>query len=497
LLSTLRFCAVLALLFLLGSPALAREISVRPGESLRAAVHQARAGDVVKVAAGTYSESVLYLPSGIQLISADGPGKARLDGGGHGDVLALYGRRDVVVDGFELCNAGMNIVKIEGCHNITLRHCKIHDTADGDCVKVTVNCQLITIEECEIYNPGHNEEQYEQNIDFIDTEAGVVRRCLLYHVGGRGAMIGFFKGGSRGCIFEQNVVLDAGGAADSPPAWALGQETDSEYKRGDYECVDSIIRDNLFLNCRSGAIGFYGCKGGYAYGNTLINSGPAVTFNPAGNSISPAIDQVFLFNNAILNPKGDLNHFFQGRQNMEGKLAHDYNRIWNGGKKLPGDLKEAHLLGTAAGALPAAEAGPSEGYAALAARFAGLAPGEGNLLALLPKAAQPPVPVAAAPPPAPAPPVTSIAGGPSPRVLAPPDASPEPEPETLATEGSRDAEAPPTLRPERPAPVRTARKPAPARRPGTKLTALRSQRRVARSTNALRRARRAVRTAHK
>ncbi len=372
------------------SPAAARDLTVWPGQSIREALHRARPGDTVLVRAGTYFESLLYIPSGIRLISADGPGQARIDGGGHLDLLGIYNRKEITIDGFDLYHAGGHLIKIEGSSDITIRNCKIHDTIEGDCVKVTVGSRRITVEECEIYNPGSHGDGHEQNVDFIDTEEAVVRRCLLYHVNGAGHQIGYFKGGSRRCVFDNNVVLNAGGDGGDAAAWTLGQQTDAEYKNGDYECVDSVVRDNVFINCRNGAIGFYGCKGAYAYGNVILNSPVPFGFHRSGNSVSPAVDEVFVHGNAVLNPRGDLKYLFEGRQNLDGHLAQDYNLVWNGGKSITKEFKDEHGVRERPAGLPEGAPEPAEGLGPILARYAGLAPGGADVARLLPPAAMAP-----------------------------------------------------------------------------------------------------------
>src|SRR5262249_15687562 len=155
--------AAALLLAALSARAEAREIRVKPGQNLRGIVAAARAGDTVNVAAGTYV-AALIIPSRVTLVSKDGPGKARIDGGGRGEPSPIYNRHDIVIDGFEIFHSGENIVKIEGSRNITLRRCKIHDAGE-DCVKATIGSQFITVEECEIYNPGRHADdgRYEQN----------------------------------------------------------------------------------------------------------------------------------------------------------------------------------------------------------------------------------------------------------------------------------------------------------------------------------------------
>src|SRR5207249_5149142 len=125
--SHVRLPAILLLAALAaGSRAEAREISVKAGESLYAALLRARAGDTVNVHAGTYKAASLAVPSGIHLVSVEGPGKARLDGQGHAETVQMYNRRNILIDGFEIFHSGENAVKMEGARNITVRRCKIH-----------------------------------------------------------------------------------------------------------------------------------------------------------------------------------------------------------------------------------------------------------------------------------------------------------------------------------------------------------------------------------
>jgi len=406
-------------------------ITVRKGESLRRAVDKARPGDTVQVHSGTYTESLLYLPSGIRLVSFDGPGQAIIDGAGEGDMLTIFNRKNIVIDGFEIRNAGQHIVKVEASSDIVIRNCKIHGSRDGDCVKVTVRSERVTLEGCEIYDPGmKGTNSFEQNVDFIDTREGVVRGCLLYHVDGRGDQIGYFKGGSTGCLFERNVIVNAGGGDNDSPAWTLGQQTDSEYKNGDYECRDAVVRDNVFVNCTNGAMGFYGCRGGYAYNNVLVNSFPPFGFHRSGNTVSPAVDKIYIYGNSILNPDGKLSYFFEGAQNLDGELKHDRNWVWNADKKLPGDFKEENpRTAKPSGALDT-NASPSEGVGRLLERFSRFSGLGVDLLNLLPPAARVPDPPEIARPKTPQPrvraPIRICAVPPSPAIADQRSARPEP-----------------------------------------------------------------------
>src|SRR5262245_44175526 len=110
---SLRFFVPLSLVAALGPGAAASEFTIHSGQRIQVALEKASPVDTIRVSSGTYSEAPLNLPSGITLVSADGPGKARLEGGSASAVLAIYGRRNIVVDGFEIVHSGINIVKIQ------------------------------------------------------------------------------------------------------------------------------------------------------------------------------------------------------------------------------------------------------------------------------------------------------------------------------------------------------------------------------------------------
>ena len=89
-------------------PAIEPEVHEVPREyaTLQAAVDAARSGDTVRVAPGTYTETV-KLKSGIRLLGSGAPWTI-LDGGGQPVKLVDFSRaRDVVVAGFTFQNVGM------------------------------------------------------------------------------------------------------------------------------------------------------------------------------------------------------------------------------------------------------------------------------------------------------------------------------------------------------------------------------------------------------
>ncbi len=99
-----------------------RTIQVRPGGSIQEAVDEAQPGDTIRVAPGTYRESVLVELPNLTLIGQEA--------GGRRPVLAGEGKREngLVVcaaafelEGFELRDYTGNGVLVQGTSNVTLR----------------------------------------------------------------------------------------------------------------------------------------------------------------------------------------------------------------------------------------------------------------------------------------------------------------------------------------------------------------------------------------
>ena len=80
--------------------AAAETIEVTPGQSIEAAIKQARPGDTVAVRAGTYNESIYAHASGVKVISADGVGKAHIVSRGTG--IFLQGGSGTEIRGFRV-----------------------------------------------------------------------------------------------------------------------------------------------------------------------------------------------------------------------------------------------------------------------------------------------------------------------------------------------------------------------------------------------------------
>lgn len=129
--------------------------------SIQAALDASERGDVIKVAAGTYYENITvgdyravyggYDPAFTVRDSETYP--TIIDAGGSGNVVTVSGGENVVIDGFELRNAGSasNGVAINGSE-ASVRNCDIHDCMMGVSVQGGVSDGDVIVEFCEIHD---------------------------------------------------------------------------------------------------------------------------------------------------------------------------------------------------------------------------------------------------------------------------------------------------------------------------------------------------------
>jgi len=96
--------------------------TVRPGESIQAAVDEARPGDTVEVHAGVYSETVLFDVDEVTLRGVpDGDRRPLLDGKGELSDAIIGSGRGLTVEGFDIANFTANGVMLNLSQELTLR----------------------------------------------------------------------------------------------------------------------------------------------------------------------------------------------------------------------------------------------------------------------------------------------------------------------------------------------------------------------------------------
>ena len=159
-----------------------------------------------------------------------------------------------------------------GASNIIIEDCIIHDTG-RDCIKITPNCNHITIRRCEIYNsgvgPANIHAQNAEGIDNVNGDQMLVQDCYIHDIATTGI---YFKGGAQNCIVERNHIENTGHSGI-----LIGFDTSPEYfdlevNPNYYESINGMVRNNVVINTTYTGIGLYASKNSKVYNNTIINT---------------------------------------------------------------------------------------------------------------------------------------------------------------------------------------------------------------------------------
>ena len=103
--------------------------TVKPGQSIQAAVDQARPGDTIEVAPGTYQEQVLVDIDGITLRGLRaGEARAVLDGGNELTDAVIGSGHDFTIEGFGLRNYTSNGITVHGTTGVVFRDLLVENT---------------------------------------------------------------------------------------------------------------------------------------------------------------------------------------------------------------------------------------------------------------------------------------------------------------------------------------------------------------------------------
>ncbi len=317
------------------------------GPDIHAALIALADNDTLMVAKGVHK-----MPSGsgwietkknIAIISKDGPGCAIIEGGGRNsakDILAFNQCKNILVEGIELRNGGSNQIRINGCDSVTIKNCYVHTSfAQGDGIRVTryndsTSSSNITIEACIVRTSGDPKDEYhgmfEEPIVFQYTHTAVVRDCWIFNMGKTGNQLSYCKANSKNiaherCVFGPQSPLAwdpavGGGVSEIASGWSVEQET---------------IRNCLFINCISGAIGI---KGYYIYNNSFINCAGGNNESPPclgvihvkdGGGVAKNSADLFIFNNVFYSDQGKDAHIFCTQGVDAGAVEHGNNLYCN------------------------------------------------------------------------------------------------------------------------------------------------------------------------
>ncbi|MCP4694605.1 MAG: hypothetical protein GY859_41640, partial [Desulfobacterales bacterium] len=325
---------------LLASPCTARDVHVSKtgsdsdsGESdepyltIKHAIDQSVAGDVIRVRAGLYSESWLEIKEGTRLVSEDGVHEARIYSGSKSAIRLV--NDDSGVDGFEIYgdwnqgSAGDGLIRVLGSNNTWVKNCKVHD-APHDCDVFKIGADNVLIENCVIYNPALRSDgvSYQECVDIYsgskNPDGVTVRGCWIYHTAERGGdYLIYAKGGARNILWENNVLGPARGAVSGNPSTGCGAASPAVFPA----CENFIARNNIFVSCTGdGAFSFTSAKNAHVYNNVFYNylgGRGVIQFHSTQSGGADRNEDCFVYNNIFL-------------QSNEKPIYYDRGR-WSGG----------------------------------------------------------------------------------------------------------------------------------------------------------------------
>ena len=254
-----------------------------PYQTISHALTQVGAGAVITLRGGTYNEAFRVRQANITIRSKSDEWaviQAPTDDDSIAMPVWLYvGSSGATLQRLEIIGGYYYGVKLEtrfnwgtpdtsGVSNVTIVDCKIHDTG-RDAIKITPNCDNITIVNNEIYNSGVRDNSNAEGIDAVNGDNIVVRDNYIHHTGTTGV---YLKGGSTNGIIERNYIHDCGSLGisigfDTSPEWF-----DLTANPLRYENINSVARNNIIKNTTYGGIGIYAAKDAKVLNNTLVDT---------------------------------------------------------------------------------------------------------------------------------------------------------------------------------------------------------------------------------
>ncbi len=240
-------------------------------------------GDTVVLRGGTYNEAVRIREPDITIRSHSGE-QAIIQTPYNDGSISQTIRLDVDSDrcrltGLELVGGYYYVIKLEtrwdwgnpedrtGTSGIIIEDCVIHGSG-RDCIKITPNCDDITIRRCEIYDSGLRYSGNAEGIDNVNGDRTLVRDCYIHDTATTGV---YCKGGATGCIIERTRVHNCGSLGIS-----LGFDTSPEYfdltaNPNRYENIDGIVRNCVVSGTGYAGIGIYAAQNAKVYNNTVVD----------------------------------------------------------------------------------------------------------------------------------------------------------------------------------------------------------------------------------
>ena len=244
-----------------GSPA-----TLEQPTELFSALERAQANDTVVMRGGSYrspeiTKRMIFLhKEGLTLRAHEGERPVISIPVERNSCIVWFYAPNCTIEGLELVGGGGHCVKMEHPNGV-VRNCKLHGCGE-DAVKIVRTAPGVLIEDCEIYDTGKRSENAE-GIDNVSADDVVVRRCHVHHIRSNGI---YMKGGAKDCVIEGNLVTDT-----NANGIMLGQSTGKKWMTSEYECRDSVARNNIIVRTKGSGFAFEAALNCKFYNNTLYD----------------------------------------------------------------------------------------------------------------------------------------------------------------------------------------------------------------------------------
>ncbi|HEY6329681.1 MAG TPA: PKD domain-containing protein [Blastocatellia bacterium] len=289
------------------------------------AVNVASSGDTIYMRGGSYTFTQPLNVTTDNLTIASYTGEtAAITGTIDDTVVLLYmifitGNSDSLI-GLDISGGSYFGVKLQSNTGTIIQNCNIHDNGE-DNIKMYL-ADNVLFEGNQMGPNGDLDSSDAQCINAVACNGAEVRNNYFHDSAQNGV---YFKGGSTGCIVEQNLVVNCAYAGI-----LLGQDTDLQYMRGgtQYEAINCIARNNIVINAGGAGIGTWSGDNLQVENNTLYNV--AQTYNGGlyncTNSRNVPSEQITFMNNVVVVTSSRPMFF---TIDLSDQLMSDYNLYYN------------------------------------------------------------------------------------------------------------------------------------------------------------------------
>lgn len=328
-------------------PGAQRLVSVGNESSLRAALQNARPGDVVAMTGNlSLSHQLVVEARGtvehpIYLVAARGRGTAGFSVVSEKALTITSGARYVVVDGLVINRAGGTVVEVQGQSSyITLRNLILSDAGtDGDVVSIH-QASHVTLEGSDLARPGRradtSEGDWQEVIDIWDASQISLRRNWIHDFAN---VAGVIRGGSEHVRVEQNVMDGQRSGSGTDPVWSVGGWTESSLLTRDiaYEAVGTTFEHNVVAHAAYGAIVVADASDTSVAHNLFLNNASLIFQLRAGNAAEQATDGLRITNNRFVDTRGAMPNVCEVQGHDVRGLTASNNAYWNNRVAIPSE----------------------------------------------------------------------------------------------------------------------------------------------------------------